>query len=128
MRKLLYGIAGFFIGGVVGSFIGPVVGLIAAFIGIIIGVGMANARGGNSGSSLLCPSCSGIQLYNMSIREFIASEAFGGFEGKLALISHLKEKGGCSNCLSTAISHAKSFARSGGYDGDAVVDDFYRSI
>jgi hypothetical protein len=131
MRKIFGGVVGFFIGGLVGSIFGDIGMLIGVIIGIMIGIssggssGSYSSSGSSSGSSLgLCSSCLGIQLHGMTVRGLVSGEAFDSFEGKLALLLHLKDKGGCSSCIDKAKRHAKAF---GGPGADAVVDDFYRN-
>jgi hypothetical protein len=107
---------------------------LAIVIGLLLLSSGANARrrrriDGLSGYTSpnyigLCSSCLDIQLHGMTVRGLVSGEAFDSFEGKLALLLHLKEKGGCISCIDKAKHHAKAF---GGPGADEIVDDFYRN-
>jgi len=84
------------------------------------------AHNGGGNALGLCNNCLNTQIHGRTIRGLINSEAFSGHEGKLALLSHLKEHNCCYGCVEIAKNHAKSFVMSNGLNID--VEEFYRNI
>ena len=123
MRKIIFGVIGFFVGGLLLVGFGSIAGVIGAIIGMVIGAG-AGSRDKKAIS--LCGKCLDIQLEGMTVRGLISSDIFRDMDAKAVLILHLFNYGGCDDCKRKAIAHARAFAHANGIDFN--VDRFVNSI
>ena len=101
-------LVGFFMGAR-GSFF-PTIVLISIGI-LLVRSGVKSRSGGGGGNPLgLCKDCLSIQLHGNTVRGLINSDAFrNGYEGKLALLFHLKEHNACYDCKVKALDYTRRY-------------------
>ena len=136
MFKVLFGIVGFIIGLVVASNIFGI-GFLALLTTAVITVvfvkvapkskrqqemdAYVDAVGDAVFGKGFCKSCLDIPLSRGTVRNFVNSDVYHTFDGKLVMVAHLED--GCSSCKQKARNHAKDFARK--HNIDFNVDGFF---